>query len=135
MSVPIFNANSILLSQNPGTLPQMNDALFNWYQPMTFTTIVKTVGPTYDVVETPTNVDFLGVWQPFGPEDLKMKPEGQRSWSWFMVHAEPGLVLNTDDVVLYLGIQYRVMAKYNYACYAYMEYHLVLDFTGSGPNP
>lgn len=133
MSAPIQNASDIPLSQNTGTLPQMGDALLSWFQAMVFTTIVKTVVNSL-VVETPTNVSFQGVWQPFTDQALLMKPIGQRKWKWFMLHADTTLSLEPDDVVTYQGTQFRVMAKKDYSPYAYIEYHLAQDYTGSGPG-
>lgn len=133
MPSPIFNASDVLLDQNTGTLPNMGDALQNWFQPMTFSVVTKVV-VNFDVVETKADVAFQGVWQPLSAAQLQLKPEGQRAWTWFQVHASPGLSLSPDDVVTYLGIQYRVMAKYDYLIYGYNAYHLVNDYTGSGPT-
>lgn len=132
MGIPIFNAADVTLDQNTGTLPNMGDALLNWFQPMTFSVVTKTVSG-FDVVETKADVSFQGVWQPLSANQLQLKPEGQRSWQWFRVHASPGLSLINDDVVTYQGIQYRVMAKYDFLIYGFNEYHLVNDYTGSGP--
>ena len=134
MGVPISNASNTPLNQNCGTLPDVSGALFSWFQPLTFTSIVKTV-VGYQVVETPTNVTFQGVWQPFTAQQLSMKPEGQRQWKWFTVHAQPGLELIPDEVITYLGTQYRIKDKLDYILYGYVEYHLVEDYTGAGPNP
>jgi hypothetical protein len=38
-----------------------------------------------------------------------------------------------DEVVTYDGVQTRVMSRKNYGLYGYVEYHLVQDWTGSGP--
>lgn len=129
----ITNGRDILLSQSTGTVPDMSDALLDWFQPMVFTKILKEV-INFQNVETPTDVDFMGVWQPLSAQKLMMKPEGQRSWSWFQVHSSPSLQLNPDEVITYQGVQYRVMARYDYSLYAYLEYHLVMDYTGSGPG-
>lgn len=134
MSIPIQNANAVLLSANSGTLPDMGDALLNYFQPMTFTQIVKSV-VNYQDVETPTNTQFLGVWQPFSAQKLMMKPEGERKWKWFTVHTQIQLPLEPDDVVYYLTVQYRVMEKFDYSLYNFYEYHLANDYTGIGPNP
>lgn len=133
MAIPIQNAKDKTLTQNTGTMPNLVQALANWFQPMTFTTIVKIV-EGFQSVETPTSVDFRGVWQPFTAQQLMMKPEGQRKWKWFTVHAETGLVLEPDEVVSYLGTQYRVKDKIDYTLDGYVEYHLIEDFTGSGPS-
>lgn len=132
MSIPIQNASDIPLTQNQGNLPNMGDALLSWFQAMTFTVVTKQT-VNFVVVETGTDVSFQGVWQPFGPQDLAIKPRGERDWKWFMVHADPTLVLSPDDVVKYQGTQYRVKEKLDYVPYGYVQYNLIQDFTGSGP--
>lgn len=130
----ITNAADQRLFQNPGTLPDLNEALTEYFQPMIFTQIVKSV-VNFQNVETITDINIQGVMQPFSDQKLYMKPEGQRSWKWVLLHAEPGAPLNTDDEVTNLGTQYRVMQKRDYTQYGYVEYHLVQDYTGSGgPN-
>lgn len=132
MGVPITNASSVLLSQNTGTLPYVGDAMLDYFQPMLFDVVTKTT--VLGVVnETKVVTTFQGVWQPLSPQALQMKPEGQRAWTWFRVHADPSLALSPDDVIVYQGIQYRVMARYDYKIYGYNEFHLVQDYTNSGP--
>lgn len=123
----IKNASSIPLSANSGTLPNMQGAMLNWFQPMVATTIVKTV-VAYKVVETLTNTNFQGVIQPFTPQMLEMKPEGQRSWIWKTLHCFPDLTLVPDEKATIQGVEYRIMQRLNYTEYGYLEYHLVEDY-------
>lgn len=133
MKKHITNAGDSRLFQNPGTLPDMSTTLLEWFQPMIFKQIVKSV-VDFQNVETPTDINFQGVMQPLTEQQLRMKPEGQRSWKWNLLHAEPGLPLKPDDAITYQGQQYRVMSKKDYTQYGYTEYHLVQDYTGSGPS-
>jgi len=128
----INNACNIPLNENSGTLPDMSTALQNWYQPMTFGVITKTVVAFQDV-ETVVDTQFLGVWQPLSGRQLILKPEGQRAWSWWQLLADLAIDLKVDDIIIYLTKQYRVMAKKNYSLYQYQEYHLISDWVGSGP--
>lgn len=129
----IKNGKDTPLNQNSGTVPDMSGALLNWFQAMTFGLITKaTVG--FQVVETASEINFQGVWQPLSGRELMLKPEGQRAWSWWWLHADPSLNLKVDDIVVYKTKQYRVMSKKNYELYQYVEYHLVTDWTGSGPT-
>lgn len=114
-------------------LPDVSGALMDWLQPMIFTLISKAI-KGFQVKETPTIYSFMGVWQPFSVRQLEMKPRGQRAWSWYMLHALPGLLLKADDVVAYDGVQYRVMQVNEYPLYGFNEFHLVEDYTGSGPS-
>lgn len=129
----ITNAADSRLFQNPGTLPDMSTTMLEYFQPMIFKQLVKSV-VDFQNVEVPTDINFQGVMQPLTEQALRMKPEGQRSWKWYWLHAEPGLSLKPDDVVTYQGQQYRVMTKKDYSQYGYAEYHLVQDYTGSGPS-
>lgn len=129
----IHNGSSTPLNANTGTLPDVSDAMLNYFQPMTFGVVTKTV-VNFQAVETMVDVSFQGVWQPLTERQLYLKPEGERAWSWYWLHAEPALILDTDQVVVYLGVQYRVMTNKDYRLYGYVEYHLVQDWTGAGPT-
>lgn len=115
-----------------GTVPNVGAAMNGWAQPLTFTKLTKTV-TGYEVQETGTSVTFQGVIQPFKSRDLLVKPEGQRAWSWYTLHADPACALDVDDVVIYLGKQTRVMAVNDFSLYGFLELHLVQDWTGAGP--
>lgn len=128
------NAKDIPLNQQSGTVPNVSGAMINWFQPMVFGIVVKTV-QDYQVVESMEQISFQGVWQPLSSRKLMMKPEGQQSWSWFWLHSEISLKLENDQVVNYNGVQYRVMSLKDYKLYGYYEYELVEDYTGSGPTP
>lgn len=129
----IRNGKDTPLNSNSGTLPQLDDALLDYFQPMIFGVVAKSV-QNFQLVETVVQVNFQGVWQPLSGRELAMKPEGQRQWKWIQVHADPSLTLKTDQIITYLGVQYRVMAQKDYRLYGYVEYHVVNDFTGSGPT-
>lgn len=130
----IGQGKNIPLNQKTGTFPDVGDAMLDWFQPMVFGVVTKEV-QGFQVVETMEEVSFQGVWQPFSERQLLLKPEGQRAWSWFWLHADPTLNLEVDSVVNYTGTQYRVMAKKDYRLNGYVEYQLVQDYTGAGPTP
>ena len=129
----ITNGNQFTIAQLPNNVPNISSAIQGWMQPLTFETLVTTVGPTFESISVPTTVATRGVWQPQTPQSIQMKPEGQRAWKWFTLHAEIGLILSIDDVVLYQAVQYRVKTKTDYSLYGYVQYELIDDFTGSGP--
>ena len=130
---PIYNASNRPLPNNSGTLPEVDETLANWFQSMTFEQVGKIVNNVFQVVETPTTFSFLGVWQPSQPSELEMRAQGQRKWQWFSVHSWPGVPLEPDDVINYLGVQYRVMSMNDYTLYGFIEYRLINDYSGAGP--
>lgn len=129
----IANGRDTAINVKTGTVPDMSGALKDWFQPMTFEPLVKTVSG-FQVVENATAVNFQGVVQPFTERQLLLKPEGERAWTWLLLHADPVLTLEVDDVVLFLGKQTRVMSRKDFGLYGYVEYHLVQDYTGAGPT-
>lgn len=131
-SMVISNAADRAINLQNGTTPDVSGALFDWFQPMVFQALTKTV-QGYQVVEDSLQYNFQGVIQPFTERQLMLKPEGQRAWTWFLLFAQPSLVLQVDDVVDWLGRQTRVMSRKNYTLEGYVEYHLVQDWDGSGP--
>jgi hypothetical protein len=128
----IPNAANLPLFNKSGTVPDLSGAMQDYFQAMTFTPLVKTVSG-FQVVEAATPTQFQGVIQPFTERQLMLKPEGQRAWTWLWLHADPVLMLQVDDVVLYNNVQTRVMARKDFSLYGYIEYHLVQDWQGAGP--
>ena len=126
----ISNASS--KSITPNALPNMSGTILDWFQPLTFTRMTKTV-VDFKLVESPSSVSFMGVIQPLSPQQLAMKESGQRAWIWKQIHALPDLVLNIDDVISFGSKSYRVMEKLDYTEYGYVEFHIVEDYTSDRP--
>ena len=109
-------------------LPNMANTLNGWGGPLTLIKIKQSIVDG-DVVKTEENINFLGVWQPLRDDELQFKPEGQRSWSWYWIHAKSGtLNLQTQDKIIFQGQRYKVMAVKNYNIYGYITYEVVLDY-------
>lgn len=129
---PINNACNQPLFTKSGTVPDVSGALQDYYQPMTFQALNKMVNG-FQVVESGAAINFQGMIQPLTDRQLIMKPEGQRAWTWFLLFADPVLKLKVDDVVIWNGVQTRVMALKDNSLFGFMEYHLCQDWQGSGP--
>ena len=105
----------------------MGATLEGWFQKIVIGLITKlTVNNRTE--ETQVLIETLGTIQPLSAEQLEIKPEGQRSWKWFMLHCQPSLSLQTDDTVVIRGSRYRVMGRFGYDDYGYVQYDLVKDF-------
>lgn len=126
------NAANRLFNLRQGSVPDVSGALQDYFQPMTFKKLIKST-QGFQVDEKAIPVNFQGVLQPLTERQLFFKPEGQRAWSWFLLHSDITLSLQVDDVVVWNGKQTRVMSRKDFAMYGYIEYHLVQDWTGSGP--
>lgn len=132
---PLFNASSLNLEENSGTLPDVSGAILNFMQLLTFDQITKTV-VGFQVQETTTPIVFYGTWMPMGEQALRMQPEGQRKWNHYEVFTQLAIPLQPDDTILYLGNQYRVIpGRTDYRLYGYFHYSLVENYTGPGAGP
>lgn len=119
-----FNKHRILSSN----LPNMSSTLSGWESPLTLIKITQNVVEG-DVVQTETPINFMGVWQPLRDDQLQFKPEGQRSWAWYWIHAKAGtLNLQTQDKIKFQGKRYKVMSVKDYSLNGYIEYEVVLDY-------
>lgn len=130
---PLHNAKDVDLQQNSGSLPNMADTIANWFQQLVMEKITKTIS-NFQVVETSTPLNFQGVVVTDPSRKLVMSPNGQRVWKVKTIYTWPTVQLAPDDVVLYEDVQYRVMAGEDFKQYGYVSYHLIQDYTGSGPT-
>lgn len=122
----VFNFEKYRNLQNG--LPQMRNTLTGWEVPLSLIKITQSIIDG-DVVKAEETINFLGVWQPLRDDELQFKPEGQRSWSWYWIHAKSGtLNLQTQDKIIFQGQRYKVMAVKNYNIYGYITYEVVLDY-------
>ena len=125
-----FNKNRSLLTG----LPQMSNTLNGWEVPLSLVKITQSVVDG-DVVKSEQKIDFLGVWQPLRDEELQFKPEGQRSWEWYWIHAKSGtLNLQTQDKIIFLGKRFKVMSVKDYSLNGFIEYHIIRDYEEDNAN-
>lgn len=123
----ITNAKDIPITSNNVALPNMSETLSGWFTTITFIRLTKTtVNHQTVIVEIPDS--FIGVVQNLNARQLEMKPEGQRAWSWKMIHCLPSLILKPDEIIKYDSVNYRVMQQADWKEYGYIEYQLVRDY-------
>ena len=73
--------------------------------------------------------------QSINPQQLKMLPEGQRSWKNYTIYALSNLDLEPDEVFTINYIKYRILAKIDWVEYGYIEYSTVEDYKMNAPDP
>lgn len=127
MQPAIFNAGAQTIGQGLGPTPNMRSTLAGWVRELSLSRVVKTA-VDFEIVEREVAIPGAGVWQPLSNARLAIKPEGQRSWRWFMIHATTDLKLNTDDVFTRAGTKYRVMANGEWDDNGFRLYEVVNDY-------
>lgn len=122
----VFNFQKNRSLQNG--MPNMANTLNGWEVPISIIKITQSIVDG-DVVKGEEQIDFMGVWQPLRDEELQSKPEGQRSWEWYWIHAKSGaLNLQTQDKIKFQGKRFKVMAVKDYSLNGFIEYHIVRDY-------
>lgn len=129
MQPGIINAKDKPLGAASANLPDLSVVVMSFLYPMTFEFTQTTLVNGYSQI-VPIKLCTQGCIQPFTPQMLKVKPEGQRNWSWFTVHSLTDVNLNNNDRVLLDGVKYKVMEKVDWSRDEYYEYHMILDYEG-----
>ena len=108
--------------------PQMGMAFVGWTKLLTLIRITQSNVNGF-IQETEELIKFNGVIQPLNPEEIELKPEGQRAFEWLQIHAKSSeLNLVTNDRIKFNDRQYKVMGVRDYSLNNYIEYHLIEDF-------
>lgn len=110
------------------TMPQISAAFQGWASKISLVRIVQKI-VNYLPVDSEVKYDFQGICQPLRPEQIALKPEGQRHWEWWMIHWYTSAQnLTVNDRIIYNGCKFKVMAAYDYSANNFIEYHIIKDF-------
>lgn len=108
-------------------LPNMANTLTGWEQTITLGKVVQTIDQG-DLVETINWTTGQAVVQPLSAQQLLLKPEGQRGWQYFWLHAKTNFGLSLSDRVIYKETQFKVTAVKDYSDYGYYDIELTQDY-------
>ncbi len=134
---PLKNACNMLLSQRPGTTPDVSGGINNYFRPLIFSRIRKETINS-QLVEMQQQIETVGFLTP-GGRKLEMKSEGQRLWNRWTLFTIPSVDLAIDDRVTILNLTgrntyYRVMANQDFSDSGYIAYDLIEDYDYELPN-
>ena len=111
------------------SLPDLSDVMTQWEVPMTANYVTQTV---VDGVVTDTAVSkaIKGIMQPLKAEEVMLKDEAQRAWSWYMVQVRQDTYgeLYPTQILIINNVSYKIMAKKDWVLNGYREYHAIRDF-------
>lgn len=126
---PVSRAGTKKVSEVISTTPNMRGAISGWFQPITISIVTTTIveGLAEKAVRS---VVTSGIVQPMKSQELKLLPEGQRSWRWSLLHCSDPLGLKTGDNVIVKGKTYRVMGSRDWSAYGYWRFELVEGYRG-----
>ena len=103
---------NIKINQMSSGLPDVSDVLNGWEIPIT-ANYVEQQNVGGNIVDVPMKKFIKGLKQPLKPEDIALKDEGQRSWSWQDIHIRESIYgeLFTTQILTINGINYKIKAK------------------------
>lgn len=120
--------NKIKISDINLNLPQMQSAIAGW-EVNIYANYITQEMVDGEVVENSHTEKIVGVRQPLKPEEVELKPEGQRAWSWYWLHVDSKYKpLKYEQEVTIKGETYRVMAVKDYSLDGFYEYHVVKGY-------
>lgn len=110
-------------------MPKVAVAFLDWTVDITLE-VVSQINTKGFITNTTSPLNFKGSIQPLEAEQIKLKPEGQRSWEWLQIHvvSKKGFNLKTTDRVIHKGKAYKIMFKDDYSSNGYVEYHAMEDY-------
>ena len=109
-------------------VPNVQDALSNWFTTLSLGKITKSV-VNYHLQEVVTWANYQAVLQPFTTKQLQIKPDGQRAWAWSTLHIKgTDSEFCLDDQVFIGNKKHRIMQKFEWSDYGYIEYQLIEDY-------
>lgn len=125
----LINAKNKPLLEASSNLPDVSAAVMAFLYPMVFEITQTTLVEGY-AQQVPIKICTQACIQPFTAQMLKVKPEGQRNWSWYLIHSLTTLELQNNDRIRIEGVKYKVMEKFDWSRNQYYEYHCILDYEG-----
>jgi isopentenyl diphosphate isomerase/L-lactate dehydrogenase-like FMN-dependent dehydrogenase len=126
MNAPIASAASRPLFPAT-TQPNMASAIAGLTQ-VNEVQILRTVlvaGETHRQIRKTTAATCI---QPLSAQRIAMKPEGERAWKWWMIHATNDLMTKVGDILEITGVGYRLMACTDYSAAGYSMFEAVEDY-------
>ena len=124
---PIIGAGTRDISESALTVPNMRGAIINWFRPLQAERITTTiVDGLAKEIRRPFNT--AGVFNPMKPREVLLKPEGDRTFRWFVLYVGREIELKPNDVVIRKGVPYRVMGPLPIEDYGIKRYELTEDY-------
>lgn len=109
-------------------MPQVSSAFRGWLSTITLSRVTQIVIDGL-VTETTKKIIFKGVVQPLTPEEIHLKPEGQRSFEWIEIESHSGpLDLTTNDRIIRNDKTYKIMGVYDHSASGFISYDAVRDY-------
>ena len=68
---------------------------------------------------------------PLKPQELLVKPEGERHWKWYDIFTIPNFIAHVDDVILFGVGRYRIMEREDYREYGFIRYGIIEDYNNA----
>ena len=126
--IPLVNGKDIPMAQSTTGLPDVSQAIIQYFQPVTVGLIKNTQvnGRTQTVVQKYINTHGTRIAV---QNKLVISKTGERFWNSEEVYFTSEINLSPDDLFLWNNMQFRVLAIESWTEYGYNKYSVVQDYT------
>lgn len=126
----IQNGKRFSVQDSALDVPNMRETLSGWMRPLALSRVTtEIVNYRAEQIERP--LAAYGNDQPLSPQQLSLKPEGQRAWEWRVIWTTTDLKLKPDDVILRKRTRYRVMGATDWEDSGFFRYEVVNDYANA----
>ena len=122
----IVPANKKNISESPD-LPDVSIGIQMYFQPIKISLVYKQNKDGY-LQEFLNTFSTQGFRMAQSPQQLMMKPEGERDWKWSTLFTFPDLQIKVDDIITINKVKYRVMNRRDNREYGVQEFELLEDY-------
>jgi hypothetical protein len=126
-SVGIRNASRFTIEEAVMPAPTGRSILAGWLRPITLVRVVTTT-VDFETAKVEKPLKTTGVVQPLTATALAIKPEGQRTWKWWMITATPELILKAGEDIIFRGSKLRIMSQVPLEANDVIQYEAVEDY-------
>jgi hypothetical protein len=120
------SAPSLPSGGSVNALPNANNAITGWEVAIKLIKIT-TSNNGGKIKQNITTIPTIAIVQPLSPQELEIKPEGERSFEWLQVHIRiENFTLNitTGDKIEWQGKKYTIMNDLGYELYGHKQFHV-----------
>ena len=110
-------------------LPNMSSVIDQFTQEITLIKLTEVIDKGF-VTYTEQEINFIGVVEPVKPENLKVRPEGERGWKYQEIYTTTEQNLKIAEKIKYAGTRYKIIEVNNYEAYGYFKYLIIEDYDG-----
>jgi hypothetical protein len=125
---PVQSAGVLTLRDQLSQVPNQNNTIKGWFKPLLIGWIT-TKWKDGESEELTQLITVMGHLQPSEPEKLEIQMSGDRSWKFYYLYVDNGLIMQPDDRCIIDDTPYRIIGKKDWKEAGFIRYRCHEDYT------